>query len=219
MSDIIKIYGLPRSCTNVTETIIQKNFNLCLYNNWPCWKHGENTIQGRSLHLTDPRGREVNTDELIYVVCTKNPYDWLYSLFCFEKSTKNKKQDAWEFLKGSSWHYTKTKSWNRQESNAIDVFNYLTRHWLSLDNVFQISHDHIIGADKQIDCMKRLEKSFNLSRKHNDILPMENIIKPRRIEENVKYEYKPSVFNKSQIDYISDNLDEEVVKLAGYELR
>ena len=72
---IIKQFGLPRTCTNITEVLIKRNFKCRTYNNFPCWKHGRNTMKDRSLHCKDKNGRRVDTDDVKFVVCTKHPYD------------------------------------------------------------------------------------------------------------------------------------------------
>ena len=92
--DAIKIFGLPRSCTNFTTVLLRDNFRCKILDNFPCWKHGYNTFVGREI-----KNEEVSTNDLKFVICTKNPVDWLWSLFCFENETKVKiKRKSYDFL-------------------------------------------------------------------------------------------------------------------------
>ncbi len=52
----------------------------------------KNTIKGRSIHDKDKSGKNVNTDDLKFIICTKNPYDWLWSLYQFQKNKREVKE-------------------------------------------------------------------------------------------------------------------------------
>ena len=211
---VIKQFGLPRSCTNVTEVLIRKNFKCRTYNNFPCWKHGKNTIEGRSLHCLDKNGKKVDTDDLKFIVCTKHPHSWLWSLYDFEKGkprVKNRTLDV--FLRSpKTFHYP--------ETNAIDVFNELTRHWLTMYKdpsiIQQIKNEEIITDQKTM--LTRLKDAFNLKMKENDFYLIEKIIKPGLKATRLNFRSKIPRFTKKQIKYINSRLDKEVVKMAGYKL-
>jgi hypothetical protein len=211
---VIKQFGLPRSCTNATEVLIRKNFKVRIYNNFPCWKHGENTIEGRSLHCKDKSGRRVDTDDLKFLVCTKHPYDWLWSLYHFEK-TKPRVKDRTldQFLRQkNTFHYP--------NQNAIDVFNQLTKHWLKMFNdqsvIQQITNEQLLN--NQIAICERLQESFGLQPKHAKFVEIEKTIKPGLVETKTTFTPRKRRFTQSQIDYIKGKLDARVVKMAGYSL-
>ncbi|MHA1949706.1 MAG: hypothetical protein ACW99G_06920 [Candidatus Thorarchaeota archaeon] len=225
MSDnILKIFGLPRTCTNVTEVLIVSNFICRLYNNFPCWKHGDNTIKGRVLHTVDGKGKEVKTDNLKYIVSTKNPYDWLWSLYSFENRTKLKnKKTIDDFLELPSWHYSSKLAhngkWKKDISNPIDVFNYLTKQWLTMcpEGTIQVKHEDIISEEGQLLVLNNIENKFNLEKKQEDFITRPKRIDPARKITKNEFKKLESQFTKKHISIINKRLDDEVMKLSGYE--
>ena len=123
--EVVKLFGLPRTCTNVVRRMLWDNFEDDILANQGCWKHGENTIKERRLCI-EKLG--IHTDCLKYIICTKSPYSWLFSLWDFEnKSTskdknnepiKSSKKTFEEFLYGKTIHYNE---------NPIKIYNRLTQ--------------------------------------------------------------------------------------------
>jgi hypothetical protein len=162
----IKIFGLPRTCTNVAEILIKTNFECKVYNNFPCWKHGPNTIKGRSIHEINEKGNKVDIDNLKFVICTKHPYNWLWSLWNFEKQKPHfRKRNLDQFLNDECcFHY--------RDENPIKVFNKLTHHWLTMQTdpkiIQQIKSEDMIN--KQEEVCQKLMNSLNLKKKKGKIL-------------------------------------------------
>lgn len=98
----IKLFGLKRSCTNYVELLLRKNFkeHVLLHGNVMGWKHGKpvkeidwtghawveqydpvvietymNSVSRKSLQ------KAFNDDNILYVICVKNPYAW-YLSYC-----------------------------------------------------------------------------------------------------------------------------------------
>lgn len=98
----IKIFGLKRSCTNYIESLLRTNFkeHVLLHGNVMGWKHGKpvkeidwtghawveqydpnaieqymNSVSRKSLQ------KEFDNDNILYIICIKNPYAW-YLSYC-----------------------------------------------------------------------------------------------------------------------------------------
>jgi len=202
----IKIFGLPRSCTNVTEVIIKHNFKVRILTNYPDWKHGPNTHKGRSVHDDQ---RSIHTDDLKFVICTKNPYHWLWSLHTFENQSKRQHKTEIEFLKGTAWHY---------EKNPITMHNELITHWLTMYDdpsiLQQAKHEDILKNQKAL--LKRLEKAFGLERRRHELEPIKKRINPGAKITDSQFDKKQMGFNSPSVNYIKRNLDKKALKLSGY---
>ena len=225
---VIKIFGLPRSCTNITEALLNTNFNNRVLTNFPCWKHGENTVhwryanlngdlnicQGTSLHTWDEDGKRVDTDDLRFVICTKSPIPWLWSLYKFENETKwNIPRSQEEFLQGDAWHY------RYDHRNIIDVHNQLIKHWFSMakkKHVFQVKHEDI--TSHPIKCLSALEKKFSLSRRQQKqrLKAIRTVVGPG--VKQIKQRYRPRTveFTHESLAYIESHIDKNAVRVAGY---
>ncbi len=206
----IKIFGLPRSCTNVTEVLIHQNFKARVLTNFPCWKHGENTHEGRSIHIEDKNGRRVDTDDLVFIICSKHPYNWLRSLFNFEVGSKRQKKSEKEFLETETWHYKTIK--------PIDAFNQLMRHWIDMYKDPQIlqlvKYEDMIA--KQVEVAKLIGKSFNLEQKNKKLKSVEKIVHPCAKLTDKEFKIKKHKFSVELLTYINNHLDQNLVKELGY---
>ena len=213
---VIKIFGLPRSCTNITEAVLKTNFKVRVLTNFPCWKHGRNTHQGLSLH---DEKRKIHTDELKYVICSKHPYDWLFSLFNFENNSKRQKNTIDEFIRQSCWHY-RNDDRGPKSGNPIDAYNELSKQWFS-EHTDPTILQHVKHQDlllDQIEVAKRLEENFGLIRKVKDLVPVANRINPGLKNSKQAFKVQKHNFSKKTIKYINNKLDKEVVNLLGYTL-
>lgn len=206
----IKIYGLPRTCTNLAESIIKTNFtDVFVLTNLPDWKHGRKTFEGKSYHNEE---KDIHTDDLKFVICLKDPYEWLWSLYIFENSTKSKRTIE-GFLNHPAWHY-KDLQWT-----AMDAFNNLISHWLSLpEDKVTTKQEDLRSAEGQFAFCENLKHHFKL-------IPLSDKWTPvlKEINPNLKtsdHEYVPNVvqFKPSHIKLIKNKLDIEVVRMAGYGL-
>ena len=212
---VVKVFGLPRTCTNAVEVLIRRNFKVRVLNNFPCWKHGKNTISGRSIHKKD-----IDTDDLTFVVCTKNPYDWLNSLFKFENDTKLRRgKTLLEFLTKPSWHY-KDVNWLKDKT-PIGAFNILTKHWLSINkspNVLQQIQNEQMLSD-QMEILNRLEKAFGWERKNKKLQPLKARIAPGLKDTGKHFVFSENTFKRKEIYLINQRLDKNTLALAGYKIK
>jgi len=208
----IKIFGLPRSCTNVTEVAIKANFKTRILTNFPDWKHGKNTMEGRS--LVD-KERRINTDDLVFVVCTKSPYSWFISITNFENRTKRKKHlSLEESIKGSfMFHY--------KDKNPIEMYNTMNSHWMTMfDNPYamqQVKAEDM--ANDQPKVLIRLQKNFKLANRKKTISPILKRVNPSaKVGGREFVEKDPAkLYNKELLKYINKRLDPEVMDLMGYD--
>lgn len=224
MSDIVKIFGLPRSCTNVTEVLIKSNFKCRVYNNFPCWKHGVNTIENNTIHGVDGQGREVDTDDVKYVICTKNPLDWLWSLYSFEKNVKRyKDKSTREFLINPTYHYGEKRGnngvWKESINKPVEVYNFLNHHWLtmSLDNTIHVKHESITTPKDQVKILAFMEDKFGLTRKSEKLAGKANRVNPSRKVLDKDYKKPMPAFNRGDIELINSQLDKRTLELLGYD--
>lgn len=74
----IKQYGLHRSGTNFLRVILQENYEVSVLANEGGWKHGRYELPRRL-------GRELDC-----VVCFKNPYAWLTSVYNYRHPEKDR---------------------------------------------------------------------------------------------------------------------------------
>lgn len=213
---IIKIFGLPRTCTNLTTVLLRKNFKCLVLDNNPCWKHGYNTHEGRTIEIDN-----LKTNDLKFVICTKNPIDWLWSLFCFENETKRKiKRSAEDFLTKNSWHYDK-----ELKMTPIEAYNKLNKHWLEMfseSNILQqIKFEDL--HDNQEKQLEKIEKAFGLERtkkSNKNFELLESIVAPNaKIIENQKFKKRKVEWNEKQLNIIINNLDKKIVDLCGYKIK
>lgn len=201
----IKIFGLPRSCTNLTTVLLRSNFKCIVLDNNPCWKHGFNTHQGRTIKIEN-----FETNDLKFVVCTKHPLEWLWSLFCFENETKlKKKKTKEEFLKNNSWHY--------KEMTPIEAYNKLNLHWLKMSapkNIYQIKSEDL--QKNQIQELKKIKKYFDLELKNETFLRIQNKVSPGCKMSDEKFKKRIYDWTNAEKNFIYKKIDKKTLELCGY---
>jgi hypothetical protein len=202
----IKIFGLPRSCTNLTTVLLRTNFLCPVFDNYPCWKHGPNCLDDRFFSY-----KKIEITDLRYVVCTKNPYDWLWSLFCFENETKiNFKRNAAHFLTQKSWHY--------KDMTPIEAFNKLNKHWLTISKdkkiLQQIKYEDM--ANNQLDVLFKIQKHFDLEMKKEKLEEIKTKVAPKGKITEENFKYRKSQWSKEEISFINKKLDKNILNLCNY---
>lgn len=202
---IIKIFGLPRSCTNLTTVALRTNLKCIVLDNYPCWKHGFNDHRGRSL-----KNKDYETNDLKFVICTKNPLDWLWSLFCFENETKLKnKKTKEQFLNNFSWHY--------KNMTPIEAYNKLNFHWLKMCATKHIYQMKIENLEKnQINEIQKIQKYFNLEAKNESFFEVENTVKPGCKISDVKFEKRNQTWTLAEKNFIYKKIEKKTLELCGY---
>lgn len=211
MDKMIKIFGLPRSGTNFAETVLMSNFKIVLLNNYPCWKHGLNTHKGRSINFE--RGK---TNDLKFVVCTKNPVDWLWSLYCFENDRRKKKAPM-EFLTSPSRHY-QFPEYEKHNWKPLDVFNNVSKNWLEMYDdpkiIRFIKHEEFVTDYKNI--LSEIEVNFDLERKKDEFFAPKKTILPGRKVGSKEWKKREHEFDKECLSFIDKHIDKKVVSKLGY---
>jgi len=216
---VIKLFGLPRTCTNVVEVVLKTNFKgIVLWTNFPCWKHGENTFKGRVIKRKKTYHHPaVDTDDMKFVICTKDPYDWLISLYRFETSSKRQRKTFDDFLRKPSWHYRNEEG----DNDPITKFNKLTYHWLTMFDdptaVQQFKAEDM--KNNQIPLLENIEKQFDLTRRHSDLQVVKKRIAPGAKITNEKFKKVEMQITKKQRKYINTRLDPKVLEVADYSLK
>lgn len=209
----IKIFGLPRTCTNLAEVLLRENFrDVFLLTNFPCWKHGKSTIQGTSIHGV-LHGERIDCDEVRFVVCLKNPYNWLRSFNNFEAPRRERPLTDLEFLaSASSFHY--------KDLNPVDTWCEMNRHWLSMVDdrsaMQVIRHEDLLRS--QAGFAERVQAAFHLERASEQFVEIRNQVRPYAKVAEQAYLPKPHGFSSAAIDYINARLDREFVEALGYDL-
>lgn len=205
----IKIFGLPRSCTNLVTILLRTNFKCIVLDNFPSWKHGFNTQEIKeNFYYNDKL-----IDDLKIVVCLKHPLDWLWSLFNFENKTKIKfGRNKGHFLTQTCWHY------KEMDLNPLDAFNIMNKHWLTISKspkiLQKIKFEDM--QNNQIKTLEKIENQFNLERKNESFQTIKNIVAPSgKVKEKTFKAQIPS-WTLREFNYIKKSIDEKVLKLCDY---
>jgi len=214
MSTYVKIYGLPRTCTNLVQHLIVHNFeDIEFLVNYPCWKHGLNTIEGNTIHDEE---KKVHTDDLRFVSCFKSPYQWLFSLFCFERKYFKAGDDFNAFCLGNKRHHYDGQC-------LINIYNVYNRNYIDLPGK--------LVKVKECDVQDALEQSVTLEtiREKLDIKPastvykvQEKVVSPRgKVALLKKYNttFSFSLFEQDTLDYINERLDIDLMNELGYKIQ
>jgi len=196
----IKIFGLPRSCTNLCEHFLKLNLKASIITNYPCWKHGRNSYFDKSIKLENGH----LCKDLKFVICSKKPIDWLWSLYQFEKKSKKQVKTIEEFLTLPAWHYP--------EMNPIQAYNSLMKHWFDMfedesklqvfkfEDFINSPNELIVNFSKQLDIellseeIKVPEERINPGLKVTDDFFVKNVC----------------LFSNEQIKFINEQIDQEL---------
>lgn len=221
---VIKMFGLPRTCTNVVEVMLTENFdNVRVLTNTPCWKHEENQHPGRRLTEAE---HGVATDSLRFVVCTKHPHQWLMSLYEYEerkrarerkkgliRKLKNRPLGFDQFLARGSMHYP--------DETPVDSFNRLNRSWLTMHSepdVLQVVRYEDL-REHQIEIMERLEQAFGLSRSAEQLKVIEKRIDPNtKVRDEVFVFERRGHFTNDLVQAVNRQLDADLIQKLDYSL-
>lgn len=219
---VIKIFGLPRSCTNVVEIALSTNFKVNVLTNYPDWKHGKAIHVHNELNC---EAKNLYTNDLKYVICTKNPYDWLNSLNSFENKTKlSKPKEFLNFLKNTAWHYKKYEELGLSSGKPIEVFNELMIQWftaLDMSRTIQIKHEEFMN--NQIEVLNSIREKFKLEPKQVEIQKIDKRVAPCAKVTDVQFKFNNKLetckIPREVIDYINARLDAKAMSLSGYDYR
>jgi hypothetical protein len=203
--EYLKIFGLPHTCTNATERLIQANLEVRVFNNWPCPKHGYKTFVGKSLNSKE---KEVYTENLRFVLCVKHPYSWFRSFYDHHK----KKEPLYDFIKKPP-PKNYLHLW-RKPVDLVDAYNKLNNHWLEIENVFVIKQEDLLGNQKEI--VLNCAQSLGLKIK-SKLVEIRGYCSARKISKN-NYEKKQHGLEEKEIQFIKKKIDHGLVCNFGYQI-
>lgn len=201
--EAIKIFGLPRSGTNVAEFLFRKHFKLPVLVNTPCWKHGANTWDGEPFENTNGK-----IEKLHYVICVRDPIRWLWSLYQFEIESKRQHKTPIEFLSQPAWHY------RENQLSPCDAFNILIKNWL------ESCPGHILVKQKESQhepskMIQRVANNFDLEIQGR-VTPVEKRIHPGCVVKNDLFKNRNVNFDLESLTHINESLNKELVKKIGF---
>ncbi|MEM1353917.1 MAG: hypothetical protein AAGH88_03435, partial [Planctomycetota bacterium] len=155
MSIPYKIHGLQRTGTNLSQYLLSKNFDVSSCESSGEWKHG---LCGSTHSLIDGQ-------PLRYILCVKNPYAWIYSMYCYAKRAFgrdptvdrkfNPNIEFKDFLHSPHYGFA-SPAWR---------WSYMYEHWLRAlpdQRRFIIRHEDMLGTENQSEVLKNIADKFNL---------------------------------------------------------
>jgi hypothetical protein len=205
MVEFIQIFGLPRTCTNVTFHFLKKNFpNLCFH------KFNKHFPNECSRFLSKKQ-----LDQTGFLLCCKHPYRWAVSIYDYWKCTISLK----EFITGpplepllESFGNTKIR---KKCNNIISVYNEMNRHWLdSLKNnkyivikeEMHLEQEKIAQIISQKFYLKKPTKTRKISNKAGTAGKMTK----------EKYVPRKDITNEEILSIIKEKTDPVVLSKLGY---
>lgn len=200
----VKVFGLPRSCTNLTEYLLKKFFEVEVFTNAPCgWKHGF-----LDKYCAQKTG-------LSYIVCVKRPVDWLWSLYLFENPKRSK--TPYEFLVNPSKTYLQSPLRARC-FRPLQAFNEIVPNWISLLNntlhkTALVHHEDLLYNIE--DAFSEVKKMFCQKEGTSLKLPEKQIL-PCCQKSQFPWKRKKHEFNKKEVAYIKNNISHDLVYKLGY---
>tara|TARA_Y100000758_G_scaffold247088_1_gene183097 strand:- start:635 stop:1378 length:744 start_codon:yes stop_codon:yes gene_type:complete len=246
MTTYIKLYGIPRSCTNLVKLLFHNNFsNVTTLSNVLGWKHGNHPEavdwSGKDWDpINNPKGVSpsdfVSNDifnsikqtyeegRMKYVVCVKDPYSWLVSYSKYEARESLISRSILSF-----------KGINRKKLvEYISLWNDRHRNWSELlknnSNATSIRYEDILkDADSALN---KISIFFNLEKIDEVIMPEFNLSRnPEAVGKLPKQEDKSfnktdyylnkkylEYFKKDDLKLIAKNIDSDLVSYFGYKL-
>jgi len=198
----IKIFGLPRTCTNITEIIIKRNFVVKVLVNEICNKHAQN-------HYADLLPTE-DLKKTGFILCCKHPYQWIISAFmcCKEKiSIRKFITDPPVMAADPFW---------KEGSTIIEIYNKINKQWMDSfvgHKFFVVKQENYQNQHKLIT---NLASTFNI--KNSKIKKIIN--KASTCGKMSKKLYKPRIETLDGVNkkIVNQQIDLETLSRLGYSL-
>lgn len=120
-----KLYGLQRTCTNLTKRLLTRNLDIASAEKGNPWKHGTvgdfpKEHKGSPLHL---------------VICYKDPYAWLYSMYKFAASNKDPIDTTKDAKFKLGWTFSEfLRAPHYEFDNPIDRWNKMNAYWMDVQD-------------------------------------------------------------------------------------
>lgn len=208
--NFIKIYGMPRTCTNLVTHLLRQNFHAEVFANRLGWKHGPNLYrEGDSIH-----GRPLQ-----FVICVRHPYSWLTSFYRFEVQGRGLTCSFPDFVRGTCKTY--------RGRNPIERYNLLVRMWQGLavnPNCAQIIRSETLQSN-QPSTLQELASQLSLKQKRPQLQSERRRIGPdeqiRRREFDASY-YQDhrylTHYDSELLGYVNDRVDQDLIAGLQYRL-
>ena len=230
---VIKLFGLPRTCTNLVTVLLKKNFQVLVLINFPDWKHGKLEYQKRKIRhrwndLPDKKRSQKlksitdDNDYLYFAICLKDPYRWLVSYYeHIKKRGGYKKVSFDELIQGVKSYY--------YDQNILDVYNDLIEHWYSIHNmegVLTVMAEDLVSEKGQLSFLKHFQSALGLSQLNAEYkTEVKDVLQGKRnlsvpVADRSVYRQRNIVpyYNKELVDMINSKLNEDLVNISGYRL-
>jgi hypothetical protein len=204
----LKIYGMPRTCTNLLTHLIRQNFHAEVFANRLGWKHGPNLFR---------EGDQINGCPLKFVVCVRHPYSWLVSFYRFEVQGRGLTCTFPEFVRGTCKTY--------RNRNPIERYNLLVRMWQGLavtPESAQIVRSETLQSD-QLATLKGLAEKLSLPARNSGVQSERRRVGPdeqvRRREFDVSY-YRDhrylAHYDAELLAFVNRRLDHDLMMTLQY---
>jgi len=209
----IKQYGMPRSGSNYTKWLIEKNYLAKVHVNIGGWKHGPYLKNNKKSFST-----------------IKNPYSWVISVYNFIMENFN--QNVWSPFEtelgreATIEDFVKTKFVIKSKENKYDFespifyWNFALKNWLE-SGVIVIRYEDIIKDSNKSLGVLNLKKIGNSLLKNKLKPGMEStIIDEKSFFDSSYYENKEYMLklNKKCIRAISDYVSYDLAQKVDYKI-
>jgi hypothetical protein len=200
------LYGLGRSGTNFTKAILEKNFEVYVH---------QETYGNKHDHF-----HNVNIPKNhIMILCVKNPYDWIKSLYDYTENNL----DISTWLRSPNILLSNHNGVERltRTSNPVQRWNNYNFHWNSVEwhNKVVVRHEDFISDWEKT--LIGIEEKFTLKRKNNSLENIVKVVKPyandKLVLSNNVFNTKKPGYTEEDISYITSELDEELMYAFNYD--
>jgi len=176
--------------------------------NHPWHKHNEWGQEDRTVYDHDG---SLLTEEVKFVICAKNPYDYIESTFAFFSR------------RGDRYKFTGTlNEWiaGSKKFDAIDRYNDLYRHWLHLPtNVEPFLFRQEDLAENSAEVLNQAMNRWKLDPKGGTLRGIEEQVNPSEKVTTARYRSRENSLTGAQIAAINERIDGKTLALLGYDVR
>ena len=230
MRDWIKVYGLPRTGTNYTFSLINANF-IVQQTHFFGWKHAKPFYEidwtgsdwakpvgmlrpdhvAKALPIKDEVEEALKIGRFNFVITVKNPYAWYISNKSFSHQIKKDGRTVLD---------KKFMVWYNERNNQYYEFYQTKPH-----NTLFVRYEDFYNNGYQ-DVLKGIGTKFNLKQRHKEFINFTNVIgnpshlSPKGEHDITKYEngFYLDLLGDEAIEFISKHVDKKLMEFFNYEL-
>lgn len=208
----IKLFGLPRSCSNIITTLIEKNlegvlvFSNTYADGTASWKH---SIRKKDFH---------NDKSDFNLLSVKNPLAWIPSWIDWSHRDKN-------------WfsHIRPTRKLHEMLDDTtlygvplVCTWSKANRTWLeNLTNIIIVRHEDLLSDSLVDHSLKRIADAVGAPRLQTQ--KVDRVVNPAQVIETRKFPYDyylnhqyMSHYREEDVVRVLEHLDDEIVQAFGY---